>query len=49
MKVTYIEIEASATDLQSSNSVADGIMNVLRRVFSPVVMDCEKAEEDNDE
>ena len=35
MKVKVTEIEATAEELRASNSVADGILNLLKTVFTP--------------
>ena len=35
MKVKVTEIEATAEELRASNSVADGILNLLKAVFTP--------------
>lgn len=50
MKIKITEIEASAQDLRSSNSVADGILNILRNAFSPDMYECEdESEGESDE
>ena len=36
MKVKVTEIEATAEELRASNSVADGILNLLKGVFTPL-------------
>lgn len=36
MKIKVTEIEATADELRASNSVADGILNVLKGVFTPL-------------
>ena len=36
MKVKVTEIEATAEELRASNSVADGILNVLKGIFTPL-------------
>lgn len=35
MKIKITEIEATANDLRACNSVADGILNVLKNVLNP--------------
>ena len=34
MKIKITEIEASADELRASNSVTDGILNILRKCFN---------------
>lgn len=36
MKVTVIEIEATADELKASNSFADALSNQLRNIFYPL-------------
>lgn len=51
MKITFIEVEASANDLQSSNTIAGSMSNLLRRVLAPVTTyeEVKLEEEDNNE
>ena len=35
MQIKVTEIEATAEELRASNSVADGILNVLKGLFTP--------------
>lgn len=34
MKIKITEIEASADELRASNSVTDGVLNILRKCFN---------------
>ena len=36
MKIKITEIECGAEELRQCNTVADGILNILRGVFNPV-------------
>ena len=36
MKLKVTEIEATAEELRASNSVADGILNVLKGIITPL-------------
>lgn len=49
IKTTVTEIECSANELRQSNSLADGIINILRNCFNgrsvPTVTEEEIAEE----
>ena len=45
MKIKITEIECSANELRQCNTVADGILNVLRGCFNNVPSDCEDNEE----
>lgn len=35
MKIKVVEIKADANELRASNTVADGILGILRRTFNP--------------
>lgn len=39
IKRTEIEIECTAEDLRQSNTVADGALNIIRRLFNGSVED----------
>ena len=39
IKRTEIEIECTAEDLRQSNTVADGVLNIIRRLFNGSVED----------
>lgn len=45
MKIKVTEIECTANEIRQSNTVADGILNMLRGAFNNVTSDCEDAEE----
>jgi len=54
MKIKVTEIECSANELRQSNTVADGIINILRGCFNNFPSDCEdeeqtEREEDNED
>ena len=46
MKIKMTEIECGAEELRQCNTVADGILNILRGVFNPVCCDDESEGED---
>ena len=49
IRTEIIEVECSAEELRQSNTVADGLINVLRRAFNgPVYQPEEDPEEDED-
>lgn len=49
IKTTVTEIECTANELRQSNTVTDGILNVLRGCFNNMPSDCEDEDEDEDE
>ena len=50
MKVQVTEIECTAEELRQSNTIADGIMNILRRTFNgPIASYDEEEQEDENE
>lgn len=49
MKVTYIEIEATAQELASTRTVAESLVNTLNRVFNRMSDTDEIEEEDAEE
>ena len=52
MKVRITEIEANAAELRSCNSVADGMLAILRNVFAPgydVESDSEEPDQEEQE
>jgi len=51
IKVTerITEIEASAAELGQSNSLSDGLRNLLRHTFNPTMADCYCEDESEDE
>lgn len=49
MKIKVTEIECTANELRQSNTVADGLLNLLRGAFNNMTSDCEDAEEPDEE
>ena len=49
MKIKVTEIECTANELRQSNTIADGLLNLLRGVFNNATSDCEDAEEADEE
>jgi len=49
MKIKVTEIECSAEEIRQSNSLADGILNILRGVFNGVVSEDEEEYTDVEE
>lgn len=47
MKIKITEIEADASDLSASNTVADGLLAILRNAFNPPVFVHDDEEDDN--
>lgn len=47
MRIKVTEIEATAQELKSCNSVADGVIALLKNVFAPQ-FDCDDTEEEED-
>lgn len=45
IKTTVTEIECTANEIRQSNTVADGILNILRGCFNNMPSDCEDEEE----
>jgi len=45
IKTTVTEIECTANEIRQSNTVADGILNILRGCFNNLPSDCEEEEE----
>lgn len=45
IKTTVTEIECTANEIRQSNTVADGILNILRGCFNNMPSDCEYEEE----
>ena len=43
MKIKVTEIECTANELRQSNTIADGLLNLLRGVFNNATSDCEDA------
>lgn len=46
MKITTITVEANAAELRQCNTVADGMLNILRHCFNGGQYDEEDEEED---
>ncbi|MBR3238728.1 MAG: hypothetical protein IKF99_09855 [Oscillospiraceae bacterium] len=46
MRIKITEIEASADELRASNSIADGILRILKNCLSP---DCSGSLDDEEE
>ena len=49
MKIKITEIEATADDLRASNTLADGMINMLRNCFIPREYDAEDDDAGEDE
>lgn len=49
IKTTITEIECSANELRQSNTLADGVFNMLRGCFNNVTSDCEDDEDEVEE
>lgn len=49
MKIKVTEIECTANELRQSNTIADGLLNLLRGAFNNMTSDCEDAEETGEE
>lgn len=49
MKLKIVEIEATAEELKASNTVADGMLNILRNAFNPYYKYTNTEEEDEEE
>lgn len=49
MKIRTTEIECSANELRQCNTVADGILNILKGCFNNLSSDCEDEEETESE
>ncbi len=47
MKIKVTEIEATAEELRQSNTLADGLLRMMRNAFNPYVTEEEEAEEDD--
>lgn len=41
IKTTVTEIECTANEIRQSNTVSDGILNILRGCFNNIPSDCE--------
>ena len=46
MKIKVTEIECSANELRQSNTLSDGLYNLLRGCFNNMTSDCEENEEE---
>lgn len=49
MKIKVTEIECTANELRQSNTIADGLLNLLRGTFNNITSDCEEEEEAEEE
>lgn len=49
IKTTVTEIECTANELRQSNTVADGVLNMLRGCFNNMPSDCEDEDESEEE
>ena len=47
IKTTTTEIECNANELRQSNTLSDGIFNMLRGCFNNVTSDCEESEDED--
>ena len=48
IKTTVTEIECTANEIRQSNTVADGILNMLRGCFNNMPSDCEEEKAESD-
>ena len=48
IKTTVTEIECTANEIRQSNTVADGILNILRGCFNNLPSDCDEDEEEEE-
>lgn len=46
IKTTITEIECTANELRQSNTLSDGIFNMLRGCFNNLTSDCEESEDE---
>lgn len=49
IRTTVTEIECTANEIRQSNTVADGILNILRGCFNNIPSDCEEVDESEEE
>ena len=49
MKVKITEIECNADELRQSNTLSDGVLNVLRNCFNPRYSDFNSQDDDESE
>lgn len=49
IKTTVTEIECTANELRQSNTLSDGIYNMLRGCFNSMTSDCDDTEADKAE
>lgn len=49
IRTEIIEVECSAEELRQSNTVADGLLNALRRTFNGTVYQPEEDSEEDEE
>lgn len=47
IKTTVTEIECTANELRQSNTLSDGLYNMLRGCFNNMTSDCEGAEDED--
>jgi hypothetical protein len=46
IKTTITEIECTANELRQSNTLSDGVFNMLRGCFNNMTSDCEESEDE---
>ncbi len=49
IKTTVIEIECTANELRQSNTLSDGIYNILRGCFNNIASDCDEDDSEDEE
>jgi len=49
IRTTVTEIECTANEIRQSNTVADGILNILRGCLNNMPSDCEEVDESEEE
>lgn len=47
IKTTVTEIECTANELRQSNTLSDGLYNMLRGCFNNMTSDCEESENED--
>lgn len=47
IKTTTTEIECTANELRQSNTLSEGLYNMLRGCFNNVTSDCEESEDED--
>lgn len=47
IKTTTTEIECTANELRQSNTLSEGLYNMLRGCFNGITSDCEESEDED--